>query len=78
MTDVFFKAQPTSYSVLLVSIDGIDEETVIHMATIDEMIGNSVKLGIQPLPRRRRWNYAVIAYDCSQHPLTSTAELSKC
>ena len=75
--DAFFKAKPISYSLLLVSNDGIDEATIVHRATIDEMIENSVKLGLQPLPFRRRWNYTVIAYDCNQHPLTNIAELSK-
>lgn len=57
--------------------DGINEETAIHRATIDEMDRNSVDLGLQSLPLRRWWNYAVIAYNCNQHPLTNIAELSK-
>ena len=72
-----FTAKPTSYSVLLVPNDGINEETAIHRATIDEMDRNSIDLGLQPLPLRRRWNYTVIAYNRNQHPLTSTAELSE-
>ena len=77
MIDGLFKAKPASYSVLLVPNDGINEETAIHRAMIDEMDRNSVDLNLQPLPLRRRWNYTVIAYNCNQHPLTSTAELSE-
>ena len=68
---------PTTYSLVLVSVDGIDEETIIRTATIDKMTENSIELGLQPLSLRRRWNYTVIAYDCNQHQLTSTGELSK-
>lgn len=31
----------------------------------------------QPLPRRRLWDYQVLALGCHQHPLTNLLELSK-
>ena len=35
----------------------------------------SVSLTVS-LPYRRLWNYTVLAYDCEEHPLLETNELS--
>ena len=43
-----------------------------------KLTGNIDKFSAQGLPRRRRWNYTVLAYECNQHPLSKTAELSEC
>ena len=72
-----FRSVPTNYSVLLVSIDGLVEETMIHELAIDEMSDSSLTLSIPDIPRRRLWNYTMLAYDCGQHPLLDTSELSK-
>ena len=68
---------PTSYSLLLVSTDGIDEDPMILDVEMNELVGNFVKFSAQGLPRRRRWNYTVLAYECNQQPLTKTAKLSE-
>ena len=69
---------PTSYSLLLVSTDEIDEDPMILDVVMNELVGNFVSFSAQGLPRRRRWNYTVLAYECNQQPLTRTAELSEC
>ena len=68
-----------SYSLSLSSTDGIEEPpSNILFATSFTRSMNTITLNIsQPLPRRRLWNYQVLAMGCSEHPLTNLLELSK-
>ena len=45
------------------------------MSTITVRNGSSVVLKVS-LPYRRLWNYTVLAYDCEEHSLLETNELS--
>jgi hypothetical protein len=68
--------KPVSYSLFLSSVDGIEEFP--NNVTLPTSFIQDVTLDvIQPLPRRRLWNYQILALGCSQHPATNLLELSK-
>ena len=71
--------EPDSYSLSLSSIDGIKDPPNIELFTAGSIRGTiTVTLHVnQPLPRRRLWNYRVLALGCNEHPLTNLLELSK-
>lgn len=70
--------EPASYSVALTAIDEIEELANAILETNFVQDTNSTNLRvIQPLPRRRLWNYHVLALNCSEHPVTNLLEFSK-
>ena len=72
---------PDSYSVLLVPTDSDSDnlfvETVINMNTLDDYENFVVLSLTMKLRRRSLWNHRVLAYGCSQHPMTNVSELSE-
>ena len=71
---------PTSYSLILSSIDGIEgPPSNTSLATSFTRGPNTVTLKVSgPLPRRRLWNYRILALGCQEHPISDLQELSKC
>ena len=71
--------EPTSYSLILSSIDGIEEPpSNTSIATNFTRGPSTVTLNVsQPLPRRRLWNYQILALGCREHPISDLQELSK-
>ena len=68
---------PSSYTLSLESIDGIDDYIELETTNITQE-GNLVILNVTPvLPHNRVWNFTVLAYGCPQNKLLSGVELSK-
>ena len=68
-----------SYSLSSSSIDGI-EESPSNMLFVTSFMQstNTITMNVsQPLPRRRLWNYQVLAMGCQEHPLANSLKLSK-
>ena len=74
--------EPASYSLILSSIDGIEgPPSNTSLATCFRCTRgpNTVTLNVsRPLPRRRLWNYQILALGCQEHPISDLQELSKC
>ena len=67
---------PESYSLLLVPVDvGGDS---LFVETDNKRRGELIVLNvIMKLQIKRLWQYRVLAYGCSQHPMTNLSELSE-
>ena len=67
---------PESYGLLLVPVDvGGDS---LFVETDNKRRGELIVLNvIMKLQIKRLWQYRVLAYGCSQHPMTNLSELSE-
>ena len=68
---------PTFYSLSLIPTDGVRENQTILETSIEDATNGYFKLSSRSLPRGRRWDVSVLAFDCSENPVTGTMEISK-
>ena len=53
-----------------------NEDIIFETSFAQDTSSTNVNIS-ESLPRRRLWNYQILALGCSQHPVTSLLELSK-
>ena len=69
---------PSAYSLLLTSSDGVDNNQVSLVTnTTVESDRRVILIAAGRLQTNRRWEIAVLAYNCSDHVLLHTNEFSK-
>ena len=68
---------PLTFSLLLTSIDGVNNESMIVPALIVDSTNPLFVILTVTLPLSRLWNCRVLPYKCTTAVISSTTQLSK-
>lgn len=69
--------QPSTYALLLTSIDGLHDEKLVYASINSETKTHIILEKNLTLPIRTLWDGVVLAYGCRGNPITTGHELSK-
>ena len=69
--------QPSTYALLLTSVDGLHNQQIVHSSINSETEATTVLETNLTLPIRTLWDIGVLAYGCRENAITRGLELSK-
>ena len=77
-TDTDSRIRPNVYSLLISPLDSLNQNlTLIATNSSTESDGIVILRATSCLQTKRRWDMVVLAYNCTEHILSDTNELSK-